>query len=285
MPEKYVISKTLIEEEYFKNYKSQEEIAKMLGVSQWVISHRMRKYGLKPRKRTWKITERRYSVDDNFFEKIDPVRAWVLGWLASDGFVNENGNSSTFGLKVSEKDVDIVQKIKRLLKFNGRIYHIENYLKKTGKKYRLVHLKITSKKIVKRLKRFGITKNKTKKLRFPKAIRDTGDEKIIKAFIQGIFEGDGSILFDKKYKSPCFQIVGTKELLKGIQLQLVKYLGLRKTKLTKNTEKSNHFALRYRGKYQAIKIMDWLYQNPPQYMDRKYNQYLQIKRRLNLCEE
>ncbi len=53
-------------------------------------------------------------------------------------------------------------------------------------------------------------------------------------------------------------------------------------KKTRNTKLSNHFALRYRGKFQAIKIFDWLYSNPKHYLNRKYNQYLEIKRSLSL---
>jgi len=285
MQEKYSISKKLIEREYFNNNKSQEEIAKSLGISQWVISNRMREYGLKPRERTWKIGMRKYSVDDYFFEEINHENAWVLGWLASDGFVNEDGNSLSFGIKVSKKDSDIIKKIKELLQYNGKTYNVKCKLKKTGKEYEQLHLKITSKKIVSRLREFGIVKNKTNKLDFPKLISETNDEEIIKNFIQGVFEGDGSVLFDEKTSSPCFQIVGTKELLSGIQLQLMKHLNLKKTKLTRNVKNSNHFALRYRGRFQAMKIFDWLYSNPKYFLDRKYNRYLDIKRRLNLCAD
>ncbi len=281
MPKKYDISKEFIEQEYFEKNKSQQDIASELGTSQWVISHRMKKYGLKAKEKTWKIHKRKYSVNDNFFEELNPLNAWILGWLASNGFVNKCGNAISVGIKVSKKDSDIIQKIKKLLKYNGPVYEVTVKLEKTGKEYEQMHLKITSKKIVSKLKEYGIVKNKSLKIKFPKLIKETYNEKIIKNFIQGIFEGDGSLLFDEKTQSPCFQIVGTKELLTGIQLQLMKYLELRKTKLTRNTKLTNHFALRYRGRFQAIKIFDWLYSNPSYYLDRKYTKYLEIKRRLS----
>ena len=267
MPEKYNIDKEFIGREYFVNNKSQQEIADEFGASQWVISNRMRVYGLKTKERTWKLHKKKYSVDENFFDKINPTNAWILGWLASDGFVNECGNALSLGIRISKKDSDIIQKIKELLGYNGPIYHIKMKLQKTGKEYEQLDLKITSRKIVERLREFGIVKNKTFKITFPKLIEDTQNEEIIKGFIQGVFEGDGSLLFDEKTKSPCFQIVGTKELLAGTQLQLMKYLNLKKTKLTRNTKLSNHFALRYRGRFKAIKIFDWLYSNPTYYLD------------------
>jgi len=281
MPEKYDISKEFIKQEYFEKNKSQLDIAKAVGISQWVISHRMKKYGLKTKERTWKIHKRKYSVNDDFFKELNPVNAWVLGWLASDGYVNEQKNTSRFGLKLSKKDSDIVYKIKQLLRYDGQIYYIKERLKKTGKEYEQMHLQITSKKIVKRLKDFGIIKNKTKKLAFPEIIKKINNEKITKSFIQGVFEGDGSVLFDERQKSPCFQIVGTEELLEGIQVQLINYLNVKKTKLTRNTKLGNHFALRYRGRFQAIRIFDWLYSDTNYYLSRKYKKYLEVKRRLS----
>jgi len=96
----------------------------------------------------------------------------------------------------------------------------------------------------------------------------------------------GEVDSHEKKQSPCFQIVGTREMLEGIQLQLIKYLNLKKTKLTKNTPgNANHYALRYRGRFQTIRIFDWLYLNQKHYLKRKHNRYLDIKRRLNLSKE
>ncbi|MFH1257058.1 MAG: hypothetical protein V1494_07265 [Candidatus Diapherotrites archaeon] len=281
MSETYSIDKEFIEKQYFENNKSQEEIAKMLGISQWVISNRMRKYGFKTKKRTWRLHKKIYSLDESFFDNLNNENAWILGWMATDGYVRRIGNSFSFGLKLAKKDEEIIYKIKEPLKFNGKIYQVIERLRKTSKDYRQVNLKITSEKIVKRLNEFGIIETKTKKLEFPALISQTEDEFIIKSFSLGAFEGDGSILFDETYKSPCFQIVGTKEFLSGIQKQIMKYLGLPKTKLTKNIKNSNHYALRYRGRFQAIKIFDWLYSNPMHFLKRKHERYLEIKRRLS----
>lgn len=280
MPQKYNISKEFIEKEYFENNKSQDEIAKMLGISQWVISQRMMEFSLKPKENTRKLWQRKYFVDDNFFDELNPTNAWVLGWLASDGYINENGNALRFGMTIAKKDQDIIGKIKILLKFNGKTYSRKTFLKKTGKEYEQVVLNITSQKIVNRLKLFGLSKNKTESLSFPKLIKDAKNKEIMRAFIQGFFEGDGSLLFDEKHKSPCFQIVGTQEMLLEIQTELINYVKLKKTKLTKYRRSKNHFALRYRGRFQTMKIMDWIYSDTNNYLDRKYNKYLDIKRRL-----
>ena len=285
MPTKCKIDKSLIEQEYFQNNKSQKEIANKLGISQWVISQRMKEFGLKSKNRTWKLHNHVYSVNEEFFDELNGENALALGWLASDGYVQTKANSFVFGFKIAKKDEEVLYKIKELLKFNGRINSFENVLSKTGKSYAQVQMYINSKKLVKRLKKFGIVQNKTANLKFPSLIAKSNQESIIKNFILGAFEGDGSILFDQKYNSPCFQIIGTKEMLEGIQIQLMKFIGLSKKKLTKNTLFSNHYALRYRGKYQAMRIFDWLYLNKKQFLTRKYKKYLEIKRGLYLSAE
>ncbi len=273
--QQYDIPKPLIVEEYFNKLKSQQEIAKTLGVSQWVISQRMLRYHLKSRERTWKIHLRTYSLNEYFFENIDENVAWVLGWLATDGYVTKDGS---FGLRVNKRDSDVTFKIKQLLGYGGPIYSQKTILKKTNKEYNLVHLKIKSKKIVNKLISFGIIPNKSTTLKFPNAIKRANKEAIMKSFIRGAFEGDGSILFTKKPKSLLFQIVGTKEFLTEIQNYLIKYLKLNRTILTKNKLLSNHFALRYRGNIQALKIFNWLYSDLGYYLKRKYDTYLTIKR-------
>lgn len=278
--QRYNIPEQFIMEEYFNKLKSQQEIASALGVSQWVISQRMLQYHIKSRERTWKIHLKKYSVNESFFNHINENVAWVLGWLATDGYVTKDGS---FGLKVNKRDADVILKIKQLLEYSGPTYNYKTILKKTNKKYNLVQLKINSKKMANKLISFGIIPNKSLTLRFPNVIKKVNQEIITKSFIRGAFEGDGSILFTKKPKSLLFQIVGTKEFLTEIQKYLIKYLRLNRTVLTKNKQCCNHFALRYRGNIQALRIFDWLYLDLEQYyLERKHNKYLNIKRCLKI---
>ncbi|PIP21466.1 MAG: hypothetical protein COX39_02970 [Candidatus Nealsonbacteria bacterium CG23_combo_of_CG06-09_8_20_14_all_40_13] len=277
---KYQISKTFIIDRYFIKNLSQDLIAKELKISQWVISHRMRQYGLKAKDKTRKLGQRKYHVNENYFDQINSENAWVLGWLVSDGFVRGNDKSPRFGIKVSIKDKDVLQKIRKLLFYTGKLIKMKTQLKKTRKTYFQIALLITSAKLVRRIEEIGIKTNKSTKENFPEILKRDNDEQIIKSFILGVFEGDGSILWDKKKRSLLFQIVGSKGLLSNIQKFLIRYLNLNRTKLTRNIKKSNHFALRYRGNKQALRIFDWLYLNAQYYLNRKHNFYLAIRKEL-----
>jgi hypothetical protein len=275
---KYPISKQFIADRYYNYDWSQDKIAKSLGISQWVISHRLREWGLKAKDKTRKLGLKTYFLNDNYFNHVNKENAWLLGWLVSDGFIREGGR---FGLRVSLKDRDVLDKAKEFLGYTGKIIESQTFLKKTGKKYKILSLLITSHKIVNQLKKYGLRTNKTTREVFPLVIKQMRDREIIKSFIRGVFEGDGSILFDAKRRSLLFQIVGPKGLLLDIQNYLIKYLGLRKTKLTHNVKTSNHFALRYRGNKQALKIFDWLYLNSKYHLNRKYGAYLNLRMELS----
>ena len=172
--------------------------------------------------------------------------------------------------------------VKNILGYTGPVFkgiHRLTYKGRT-KEFSYSLLQINGIKTVLKLERLGIIQNKTLRENFLICIKDTNNEEIIGNFIRGIYEGDGSILFDNKSNSSCFQIVGTYSLLREIQRYIMQYCHLNKTKLTQNILGTNHFALRYRGNLQVMKILDWIYKYSSTYnrMDRKFNKFNEIRR-------
>jgi len=263
------ISLKEIKKKYYSENKSQEQIAKEFNVSQWVISQRMKEQKLKTKSKTRNLGKKKYSVNEYLFDKITPLSAWILGWLVSDGYIANN----RITLHLAQKDIDVLIKIKHYMEYTGPIYKQNATL--NNKIFKQASLSISSKRLCKKLLQYGIVSPKTNKEVFPKVIIKSNKENK-KAFIRGIFEGDGSILIDKN-KSVLFQIVGTKQLLEEIQLILMKILHVPKTKLTKNS-KRNHYALRYRGKKNVFKILNWVYNKHNNFlMNRKYIKFYEIK--------
>lgn len=269
------ISLDLIKGKYYEEKKSQQQIAKELSVSQWAISDRMRKANLQVFDKTRKFNPWKYRINHFSFDVLDKKTAWFIGWMVSDGFVRDDRR---FGLKVSVKDKDIVEKFRNYMQYTGPIYSHKQTLKQTNKNYYQVSIQPTSKRIVTQFVKLGIIPNKSLFTIFPMIIRN-GDENIVRSFIRGVFEGDGSFLLEGK-QSLLFQVVGTKELCSDIREHLVKHVGVKITKLTQNKKGCNHYALRYRGRHQALRIMDWLYESAgSDILNRKYNKYLLIKKK------
>lgn len=252
---------------------SQQEIAVYLGVSQWSISQRMKKFGIATQSKTRNLGKKIYQVNDSFLDVITKKNAWTLGWILADGWIDKK---NSFGIKVSEKDRDVLEKIRDILSYSGPILESSTTLKKTNKTYKSCILKINSKQIRNQLIAFDITNNKTLKEIYPSILREYSED-INRNFIKGVFEGDGSIILSKT-KKVTFQIVGTLELLSSIQEYLIKFVNVNKTKIAKNgNSKNNHYALRYHGKIQGQKIFDWIYKDSECHLNRKYNKYLEMK--------
>ena len=205
---------------------------------------------------------RTYSLDENFFSEIDTEeKAYWLGFTMADGCISDG---RTLLVRLSNRDKGHLIKFQKSLKSNYPYYHDEE-TNVTG-------FSAHSKKMVSDLHKWGVVENKTFKTVFLK--HESPD--IIRYFIRGYFDGDGSISIGSKVgnKYANISICGSRSFLLEMQSFMINELGLNKTKLIK--EKSI-CSLRYGGRVQALKILDWLYKDATTYLDRKYQTYLELQ--------
>lgn len=133
---------------------------------------------------------RRLPVVDNFFSEIDtPNKAYSLGMLYSDGYIDEKRYQIEISLQ--EKDVEILKKLNRMVNLEKDLCY-----RKPKKHYKtgnicsgLFRLYIKNKKISEDLIRLGLRQRKSFNVEWPNFIR--GD--LVWHFIRGYFDGNGSI--------------------------------------------------------------------------------------------
>ena len=142
-----VVSKETLKHKYHIENKSQDQIAKELGISQWVISDRMRKFKIDRKPKTRNLGKRKYNLNEHFFDKITPNVAWVIGWILSDGNVTSDNYKITINLR--REDQKILETIKDLLSYGGPIYKTSSNVK--NKVHFGSSLQIGSKHLVKKL--------------------------------------------------------------------------------------------------------------------------------------
>lgn len=194
-----------------------------------------------------------YTIDESCFEIIDnPDKAYWLGVMYSDGYISKARKyTNSFGLSVSEKDLEWVEKFKSFLKYNGEIKHYivtDGY--NPGSKY--VRLIIGNNKIVEDLEKLGVVEHKSKIISCLPNIPFLDD------FIRGYIDGDGSLL----KRLPCFQISGNKNFL----LEIANYF-----KIPYNlTPDKSIYCLRYNAK-ESRYLEKRLYKNANYYLKRKYD--------------
>ena len=139
-----------------------------------------------------------YTLDDNLFEHIDtPEKAYWLGVMYSDGYISKTQYTNKFGLSISSKDEEWLEKFITFLGYGTISQYQTTELSYTpGLPYSRVL--IGNNKIVSDLEKWGVVEHKSKVISSMPSISFKDD------FVRGYIDGDGSLR--KAY--PNFQISG-----------------------------------------------------------------------------
>jgi len=262
MPVKIPIEK----QDYIKNNyltESTKSILEKLNISKPCLLRYARKYNLKIK------SSKLYDCDENFFENIDTEeKAYWLGFLYADGYVRKRKGGSQMVLKLSIKDIVHLYKFNETLKSN-------NDIKPKG---RMVVLSISQKKFVQHLLDKGCTNKKTFNIKFPNFLK----EDLIRHFIRGYFDGDGSvsISFKKndKYKRKMLNVnfvSGSFDMLKSLG-DLISYNCNVKIPEIYNYENRKFGYICWGDKNQIESIFHYFYDNSNIYLERKKQKFIDI---------
>ena len=225
------------------------------------------------------IVQRKRNVNEFFFEVIDTEeKAYWLGFMYADGSVTWKSDISGH-ISITLKDKS------HLEKFNTSLcsdYPITSYLVKEGKGAGNTYhrISITSKKLADDLTKHGCHANKTYDLMYPNE-SIFADKSLIRHFIRGYFDGDGSVFTsaEKHWRNGTitnilhYRFCGTEDMMKGIQIEL--NLGGR---LEKSKQSKCLYELMYKRKKKLIPFYLYLYKDATIYLDRKkekFDKYIQ----------
>ncbi len=223
------------------------KISKELEMDRGTLSKNLKKDGVEVVNR-----QNLSRVNENIFEIIDTEeKAYWLGFMYADGYVGDD-NTIEVGLKSS--DVNHLIKLKKFLSWSGEVYQDEIRCR----------LAFKNKKMKEDLIKLGCVPRKSLILTFP--TYDTVPIYLMKHFIRGYVDGDGSIGIRKNGKAFRLSILGTKEFLTG----LLKHTEWKPLKIQ---NPSNIYVIEWGADY-VKEYLDYLYEDSTVYLDRKYNVYL-----------
>lgn len=205
-----------------------------------------------------------FSVNENYFEKIDTEeKAYYLGLIAADGNVSKNLNQFEIGLS-GEEELQLLKRMKESIEYTGGLYQRKRKNKPTHKEaYRL---SIRSKKFIKNLMEKGIFPNKSLTLKFPTF--DQVPEHLIRHFIRGYVDGDGTINF-KKNKSLNVGMLCSNSFYKDLNKVLKKFLGFE----FGFYKRSNNTEVKVAGVVKPSAFCEWIYADSTIFLNRKYKNY------------
>lgn len=271
---------------YLNHKLSTRDIGKKFNLSKTTILNCLKGNNIKPRE--LKETQRKHSLNQSYFEKIDSInKAQILGMIYADGCLMDSNNTVTVALNSTDRDY--LEFIKNELKYEGPIY--DRHYKGPSP---CSILRIGCIKLFNDLENLGLTPRKSLTINYPCEKRLS--KNLYQHFIRGYFEGDGGlcIRFHKtkkrvdKYLSGVIGICGTYQFLEKIQSILGEIVGINsnifQAKRLK-ARKVNSHSLQIQGNKQVVKFLDWIYQGYKYDFDfimkRKYEKYLQLKQSLN----
>lgn len=255
--------------EYLKeNYqdKSYREIGEYLGRKEQAIRSKMHYLGLK---------KSVYHCNYEYFKDIDTEeKAYWLGFIYADGNVNKAQNTLRINLQVN--DSNHLVKLNKSIggNFSVRIYDEVH----KDKSYPMSQILIYSTSMVKDLMSYGVFPNKTDKIIFPDL-----PENLIRHFIRGYFDGDGSIC-ERKHKKrlsdlACSFSCGSMLFLE--KLREILYQNNIKSYIVQD-KRGNKASLSLAGLTNPDVFLHYMYDNATIYLDRKYNKKEYLYRALDV---
>lgn len=214
------------------------------------------------------------KIDHHYLDTIDDeYKAYYLGFMYADGYNVYSNKKYQISLELQARDIEILQKFKEMFKSTYDIGDKMAMSPSTGKMSPIKRLIFYSKDLSLRLKDLGCIEAKTYDIEFPS--EDIIPDHLIRHFIRGYSDGDGSICINEKSYRNTISIQGTQSFLNELMEKVVSYTGTTKTKILNGN--GNVFEWKKGGRKQVLKVLDWLYKDSNIYLERKYDKYMQIK--------
>lgn len=214
----------------------------------------------------------KYSFDKSYFKQIDTEdKAYWLGFICADGYLNKRGN--TLGICLSISDLQHLEKFKKSINYTGDIFTRKSQYSKEHKLTEKAVIEIYSKELSKDISSYGLDFKKSHTLGIVSGIPNN----LINHFIRGYFDGDGCLFFEqgktKNHKgSPGITIVGTENFLNFIK----KFIPDVPKSLQHDKRTEQTFTLYLKSIKRYKNFTDFIYKDANIYLERKFKKHLDI---------
>lgn len=222
----------------------------------------------------------RKKVNENFFKTWSPKMAYVLGFMFADGsLLDTNSSSRTYYLLFSNNDLDLLNKIRKTLSSEHKIYvRPPRVMEHTEKKYiskTSYLLKFGNKSMYDDLLDLGMTHRKSNSMHLPKV-----PMRLFSYFLRGYFDGDGcvNIYLPKNRVTPRIKVLftsGSTGFLSELSELLAQVLSIKTLPYYRSMGAHNLTA----SDANAVRVLDYMYigLNEVPYLERKYQKYINYR--------
>lgn len=259
---------------YKNNLVSIRKMAKDLDISPDEIRYFLNKNNIHKKQSPGDFDEyRKHHVNKEYFDVINTEdKAYFLGLIYADGYVPDWG----FAITLKEEDKYILETLCKYIGFDLTcIKQIKTKERESFKARTYYRLTISSVQIAKKLHEYGAIEKKSLVLQPPKNI----PEKMLKHFVRGFIDGNGSIIFDVNTKSFRVQIASTLSMTEWLRDF---FGGAQKIKKGKNV-----FYYCVGGTRKSYELLSKIYENSSEdlRLKRKYQKFLECKEKYEYQEK
>ena len=218
----------------------------------------------------------KYKINLNFFKSWSPNMAYVLGFIAADGSLEDTPYLRGKYISICSSDIEILKKIKVALDSEHTMVTIKpKEFVLRGKTYiskEKYMLRIGSHEIYNDLFGLGITPRKSNTITFPKI-----PSEFMAHFLRGYLDGDGCInIYNKKQRLSVTFTSGSENFLWRLSEVISSTLEIKRHNVF-----NNHWAfqVKYSTK-EAVPLLKYCYSDTGDglYLERKYNKFLDFFR-------
>jgi hypothetical protein len=229
-----------------------------------------------------RVNQRTHSLNEDFFDTLNPLSAYWLGFIMADGCIHEKNHLHQIKIHLAIKDEQHLLNFCNDIEYGGKLsYHKANSITAKGYTYATtpsVTASITSKKLTQSIINLGCIPNKTK---FGCQLSDAITDDLFPHFLRGYFDGDGSIVIDNQLrkgensiKQLSLFLLGDHDFLDTIRNRIVNILDVNLPKISK---RQGIDCVKWAGNKQCMKIYDWMYKDAERYLSRKKEKYDEFK--------
>ncbi len=219
----------------------------------------------------------KYYLDDYFFSDIDSeAKAYWLGFLMADGCIQITENrKSLLAVELSQIDSGHLQKFLDDLSSDHPVY-LYTRTRNGRKEEHSARIMLYSDRLVDDLVRNGMALGKINRKSFPKTI----PEDLIRHFLRGNMDGDGSIFNSTRKKSGrttwSLVFLGQKSFVTKIRKIISSHLGVSRGSITPPNSRTRLFVLNFTGNIAVPAIANWLYKDATVFLERKGSHFRSI---------
>lgn len=241
------------------------KLAEEYNLDEMTISKSFKKFDL-----PYKMQKINININNNFFEEINTeLKAYLLGFFAADGTINKNDNG--MAIHIQSRDREVLDYYADAFNVPKQYYFYPAKKETHQPKIKLViHSAINKRNLL----ALGFPPNKTYEMfSLP---TDIMDENLIRHFVRGYFDGDGSIILpSKKSRVTKFKITSSNLAFLQYCKKVFEDFGCYNIKI--EFPKNDFAKTLYIQNKPSIKLVyNYLYLNSNFYLKRKFDKMFYV---------